>query len=209
MQEHDSSQTNRPARRFTWWKIPVAILLLFLIVFVVLLTGIVVNASRLNDPKQANTIIVLGARVEKDGTPTPILERRLDLAMLLYDQGYAPFIIVAGAQGVDEPITEALSMKNYLVAKGVPEADILLEDRSFNTIQSLTNAKTIMEEKGMETALVVSSDYHLWRILSMCKDIQLPASGAGAQNALTWPVAVQNTLRETISWMKYLVTRRL
>lgn len=196
---------NQMIRRIPWRKVLVALLITFFLIFIVLLSLIVINASRLDNPSPADVIIVLGARVEKDGKPTPLLERRLNRAKQLYDEAYAPMIIVAGAQGADEPTTEALSMQSYLVELGIPYEAILLEDQSYNTIQSLMNAKEIMTSADMETALVVSSDYHLWRVLSMCDDIGLQASGAGAQNALTWPVAVKNCLRETLSWMKYIL----
>lgn len=183
-----------------------AFIVFFLLSFVIMLSMVVINASRLDNPSPADVIIVLGARVEKDGKPTPLLERRLNRAKQLYDDAFAPVIIVAGAQGADEPVTEALAMQQYLVELGIPDEAIFLEDQSYNTIESLKNAKDIMASAGMKTALVVSSDYHLWRALSMCSDIGIEATGAGAQNALTWPVAVKNCVRETLSWMKYILT---
>ena len=202
-----SQEPETQKSKLRWWHIPLSVLLLCCMVVIILLGGIVLNASILNAPAQADVIVVLGARVTPEATPTPILERRLDLAYQLFTEGYAPAIIVAGAQGDDEPIPEAHAMKTYLSEKGVPSSSIYTEDQSFNTMQSLENAKAIMDANHMQNALVVSSDYHLWRTLSMCKDLGIPASGAGAQNALTWPVAVTNCLRETLSWIKYLFER--
>ncbi len=190
-----------------WWVYALAVALLMAITGGVLLTGIVVNAARLDDPAPADVMIVLGAAIDPTGFPMPNLQRRLDRALGLYREGYAPAIIVTGAQGHDEPMTEAVAMKAYLVERGVPEASVFLEDDSFNTRQNLEYARAIMEAEGFETALVVSSEYHLWRALSLCGDLSIEASGAGALGALTWPQVVKNWLRETASWVKYLAQR--
>jgi uncharacterized SAM-binding protein YcdF (DUF218 family) len=169
-----------------------------------LLVSVVVTAKRLNAPEPADTLIVLGAQVYRSGAPSPALKRRLDLAAALFEQGYAATIITTGAQGSNEPMPEADAMKNYLVAKGVPESAVLCDPHSYNTVENITNAKAIMDENGLETAIIVTSDYHLWRTLSICKDVGIPATGAGSQNAETLRVAIRNCLRETVSWIKYV-----
>lgn len=155
----------------------------------------------------ADAMIVLGAGINEQGLPKPMLERRLNRAAELYEAGYAPVIIVTGAKGKDEPISEARSMKTYLLAKGLPPEAVIEEDASYNTRQNLAYAQMIMEERGLVMAIVVSSDYHLWRALSICRDLGLSATGAGAQNALTRKQALVNCAQETLSWLKYLVTR--
>jgi len=188
-----------------WWFYFLLAAVLAAVLCIGILTGIVVNASKLDDPHPADVIIVLGAGIDEQGLPKPMLERRLNRALALYEAGYAQAIITTGAQGSDEPITEALSMMRYLADRGVPEASIHCEDASYNTKQNLAYAKIIMEERGYADALVVTSDYHLWRALSICRDLSIEASGAGAQNALTLRQAVINCLKETVSWVKYLL----
>lgn len=190
-----------------WWVYLLALFLLFCVAEMILLAGVIINASRLDAPQPADALIVLGAAIDDDGAPKPMLARRLDRAAALYEAGYAPLIIMTGAQGDDEPMPEAEAMKAYLVARGIPQEAILCESHSYNTRQNLQNAKDIMDTEGLHTAVVVSSDYHLWRALSICGDIGLPATGAGAQNALTVRWTVLNWLQETASWWKYLLTR--
>lgn len=173
-----------------------------------LLASVVCNAKRLNAPEPADVLIVLGAQVYRDETPSPALKRRLDVALALYQQGFAGKIITTGAQGDNEPMPEARAMKNYLVANGVPEDAVFCDPDSYNTIQNIGNAKTIMEAQGLASAIVVTSDYHLWRALSICKDFGIPATGAGSKNAETWPMAVRNCLQETLSLMKYRLISR-
>jgi len=171
-----------------------------------LFVAVVVNASRLNAPEPADVLIVLGAQVYRSGAPSPALKRRLDVALSLYQRGYAGKIITTGAQGSNEPMPEADAMKIYLVEHGVPEEDVFCDPDSYNTIENITHAKAIMDAEGLKTAIVVTSDYHLWRALSVCKGLGIPATGAGSKNAETWPMVVRNLVQETVSWVKYIVT---
>jgi len=171
-----------------------------------LFTAVAVNASRLNAPEPADALIVLGAQVYSSGAPSPALKRRLDVALSLYEQGYAGKIITTGAQGWNEPMPEAYAMKNYLVNLGVPEQDVFCDPDSYNTTQNITNAKAIMDAQGLRTAIVVTSDYHLWRALSVCRGLGIPATGAGSQNAETMHMTIRNLVQETMSWVKYVLT---
>ena len=193
---------NKPVyQKWQFYLLPVltiSVLLLFLLI------SVVVNAKRLNAPEPADTLIVLGAQVYRNGTPSPALKRRLDLALALYEEGFAGVIITTGAQGSNEPMPEADAMKNYLVANGIPEDVVFCDPDSFNTVENITNAKAIMDAEGFRTAIIVTSDYHLWRTLSICSDLGFPATGAGSLNAETWPMAVRNCLQETGSWVKYI-----
>ncbi len=190
-----------------WWLYPLVALLLAAVFEMCLFIGVTINASVLDAPKLADVIIVLGAGIDEVGQPKPELERRLVRAQELFDDGYAKAIIVTGAQGDDEPITEAISMKRYLMGLDVVESNVIIEEGSYNTMQNLTNAKAIMDKRGFTTAIVVSTDYHIWRALSMCEDLGIEATGAGARNAETFRQGLINCLRETVSWVKYMLTR--
>lgn len=172
-----------------------------------LFAAVAIQAKRLNAPALADVLIVLGARVEPDGTPSPALGRRLDRALACYEAGYAPVIITTGGQGDDEPMPEGEAMRAYLIAQGVPMAAVLAETNSYNTAENIEGAKAIMEEIGAETAVIVTSDYHLWRALDMAARAGIEATGAGSQNALTRPVAFRNIVQETLSWIKYVIIR--
>ena len=86
-----------------------------------------------------DAIIVLGAQVLPDGTPNVQLSWRLDAALEAYQKNNVP-IVVCGAQGRDEPVTEAEAMKRYLEDRGVPGDRILTDGKSFNTRQNLRKA---------------------------------------------------------------------
>ena len=148
-----------------------------------------------------DAIIVLGAQVKPDGTPSVQLGWRLDAAMDAYMQKNVP-VIVCGSQGKDEPMTEAEAMKNYLVGKGVPEKDILTDPDSFNTNQNLRNAAKLLQDRPeIRKVLVVTSDYHVPRSLAIAGDMGFDACGMGSPcKPEYW---LKNHAREALAWCKY------
>ena len=83
----------------------------------------VVNASNLNERVPADAIVVLGA-AQYDGTPSPALQRRLDRALELYQDGLADEIVLTGSKQPNDRYTEAFSGFRYLAGLGVPESDL-------------------------------------------------------------------------------------
>lgn len=129
-------------------------------------------------PKKSDCIIILGCQVR--GTSlSQFLKERLDRGIELYNQGFAKYIIVSGGQGPGEDITEAEAMKTYLVSKGIDENNIIMEDKSSNTMENLKNSKFIMDRKGFNTAIIISNKYHLLRASIMAKRTGLNASYSG------------------------------
>ena len=166
-----------------------------LVAFVVVMEKSVPAAA----PEDTRAIIVLGAQVKEDGSLSLQLKWRLDKAVEVYTAWPQP-IVVCGAQGTDEPTTEARAMRDYLMQCGVPEADILMDETSFNTRQNLQNARSLLREE-ITRVLVVTSDYHLPRALALARDAGFEPSGAGSPIKLIyWP---KNHFREALAWVKY------
>lgn len=146
-------------------------------------------------------IVVLGAQVREDGTPSVQLQWRLDAAAKAWRRQPVT-VIVCGAQGSDEPMPEALVMKQVLMEAGIPEESILTDSDSFNTRENLENARKMIENEQTELpALIVSSQYHVPRALALARDVGLHATGLGSPcKAEFW---VKNHFREALSWVKY------
>ncbi|MGD8188461.1 YdcF family protein [Brevibacillus ginsengisoli] len=125
-------------------------------------------------PHKADVAIVLGAAVWGD-QPSPGLKERLNKSLWLYQQKFVPKILVSGGLGNGKPISEAAAMKQYLLAKGVPEEAILIEDQSHDTYQNLLNSKQIMERHQLQTALIVSHEFHLARAVDIARTLQMKA----------------------------------
>jgi len=148
-----------------------------------------------------DAIIVLGAQVKPDGSPSVQLSWRLDAAAEAYGEKKVP-VVVCGAQGNDEPMPEAVAMKQYLIEKGVAEEDILTDPDSFNTNQNLRNAGVLLKDKPeVGKVLVVTSDYHVPRSLALAKDQGFEAVGLGSPcKPEYW---LKNHAREALAWIKY------
>ena len=152
-----------------------------------------------------DAIIVLGAQVRPDGSPSVQLGWRLDAAIEAWKEKQVP-IVVCGAQGSDEPMPEAEAMRKYMIEKGIPAEDIMIDPDSFNTNQNLTNAqKLLSSHTSIGSILVVTSDYHVPRSLAIAEDLGFKASGLGSPcKPEYW---LKNHTREALAWIKYWLTK--
>ena len=162
----------------TLFKLAFTLAMLFALVYAFLFAYLLVREHNVPAPGNTQAIIVLGAQVNPDGQPSRQLELRLLEALKAYEAAPKP-VIVSGAQGKDEPVTEASVMKSWLEQKGVDPQHILMEDKSFNTRQNLENAKALLGE-GVKDVLIITSDYHLPRALDVARDAGLDPSGIGS-----------------------------
>ena len=178
----------------------IALVLLGLACVVGLMGFVYYKETHLPPIGDSDAIIVLGAQVKEDGTPSVALERRLTAALESYRQD-RQLIIVCGAQGGNEPRAEGDVMRDWLLARGVPDEDVIAETESFNTRENLTHAKGIMEERGLREALVVTSDYHVARALELCRQVGIPATGKGSPSKPEY--FIKNHFREGLSWIKF------
>jgi len=162
--------------------------------------------THLPEQVDSDVIIVLGAQVKADGTPSVALERRLTAALETYETD-PQVIICCGAQGINEPAAEGDVMRAWLIERGVREADVIAETDSFNTRENLMNAKKIMHERGLSQALVVTSDYHVARALALTKQVGISATGKGSPSKPEY--FIKNHIREGLSWIKFALESML
>ena len=153
-----------------------------------------------------DAIVVLGAQVKPDGTPSVQLQWRLDAAYGAWQEKQC-LIVTCGAQGSNEPDAEGRVMKAYLTGLGVPENQVLVDDTSFNTRQNLENAAALLQNSGVETVLIVTSDYHLPRAMALAEDQGLTATGLGSPTKPEY--WIKNHAREAIAWLKYWAEKYL
>jgi len=162
----------------------------------------VVQQGKQARPEKSDVILVLGCRINGE-YPSLSLQYRLDKALELYEQGYGKVLLVSGGQGPDEIMPEARLMKEYLMSHGVEEANILVEDRSSSTYENIEFSKKIMDEKGYRSAVVVTSDFHIYRSVSMAKKAGIKATGAPAPS-VDW-LKTSYRIRETLAILHYWV----
>jgi uncharacterized SAM-binding protein YcdF (DUF218 family) len=118
------------------------------------------------EAQPADVILVLGA-AEYHGRPSPVLKARLDHALDLYRRHLAPRIMTTGGAGGDPVFTEGDVGRDYLTSQGVPPEAIVVEREGSSTVASTALAGEIMRRMGMQSAIVVSDGYHIYRVKKM------------------------------------------
>ena len=142
--------------------------------------------------------IVLGAGLRGEQV-SPILAKRLDAAAAYSERNPGALIIVCGGLGEGAAITEAEAMRRYLVTRGVPNERIVMEGLSTSTYESLSFAREILIDYFPDgfRAVLITSDFHLYRTVSLAGGIGIPASRIGSHTSwYAWPV---NYLREMLA----------
>lgn len=180
-------------------------LLVAIIAYLGVVGMLVWRVNNVPDIQDYDAIVVLGAQVKPDGSLSLQLTWRLDTAYEAWQRKNCP-VVVCGAQGGDEPMPEAHAMRDYLIAKGVPPEQILMDDASFNTQQNIRNAAELLGDSA-HTVLIVTSDYHLPRAMALAEDMGLQATGAGAETLPEY--WVKNYGREALAWIKYWMQKYL
>ena len=119
-----------------------------------------------DEARPADVIVVLGA-AEYRGHPSPVLRARLDHALDLYLRKMAPRIMTTGGAGGDPVFTEGGVGRTYLMNRGVPTEAIVVASEGDSTVESTALAGEIMRRMGLQSAIVVSDGYHIYRVKKM------------------------------------------
>lgn len=122
---------------------------------------------------QADAIVVLGASVRPDGSLSQILADRVEGAIVLYQEGVAPKIIMSGDNGEDS-YNECAAMKRYAVERGVPSEDIFCDHAGFSTYDTMYRAKNIF---GCQRVVVSTQTYHLYRAIYAGEGLGMTVAG--------------------------------
>lgn len=171
------------------------------LVFFIFASG---QSQKANGKERA--IIVLGAGI-KGQTVGDVLKRRLQATILAFEENPNAVIVVTGGQGYQEDIPEALAMQRFLVANGVPEASIIMEDKSTSTEENLTNAKALLAKAGIEEnqpIAVATSAFHCYRARTYAKKLgfsHVTSVPASVSQTVIAPVYMRETLAVLYMWV--------
>ena len=128
-----------------------------------------------NNRQKRDVIIVLGYPAKKDGSMSPILRERISKAAKLYHEGIAGIIICTGG-AVANNYVEADVMAQALIELGVSDCSIIRERLAKSTYENLVNSKKIIQDKGLKTAVIVSSPWHLRKASSYAYKLEIDHS---------------------------------
>lgn len=189
------------------------ILRIFLFLTAILLIGFSVlivkiyNQSRIDEARQVDGIVVLGAS-QWNGSPSPIFKSRLDHAFNLYKNNYASKIILTGGVGEDESMSESSVGKIYLMQKGVKESAIYIEEEGRTSWQSLNQVAQIIKDQNLDSVILVSDSFHMMRLKKMAGDLGFKSFLSPVRNSLIAQnkiVKLKYILREVVVYIAYLL----
>ena len=147
--------------------------------------GPIVGNARTDAGDDTAYIVVLGARVNEDGTPSMSLGWRLEAALDFLERHPSCKAVLSGARGDDEGATEAECMRVWLTQRGIEEGRLILEDESTNTQENIANSFELIAQReggsreGVGIA-VVSSSYHLYRAKLIAVGLGVRVTGIAA-----------------------------
>lgn len=148
--------------------------LLLILNFVVVLSTM--GKIKSEPTKKADCILVLGAGIKPDGTPSKMLKDRLDKSIELYKSKTAPKLLVSGDNGTVD-YNEVKVMADYIKGKGVPKEDVFLDHAGFSTYETIYRAGDVFNVK---TCVIVTQKYHEYRALYIAQRLGVKAEGVFA-----------------------------
>ena len=140
------------------------------------------SVGRSNDSREVDAIVVMGV-AQYDGRPSPQLQARLDHVLKLWNEGVATLVVTTGGNQPGDRFTEARASADYLVAGGIPESSISMEDIGSTTLQSLQGVAEILHSRGLSSVEIVTDPYHALRSRLIAQDLGLTAYVSPTENS--------------------------
>jgi uncharacterized SAM-binding protein YcdF (DUF218 family) len=156
----------------------------------------------------ADAAIVLGAAVWGSQV-SPVFQERVNHGIDLYQNGKIRKLIFTGGQGNSTEPTESSVARIYALQRGIPAADILIEQKSKTTYENILYAKQIADAYGLCKVLVVSDPLHMKRAVAMARDIGFEAEPSPTPSTRYRGLGSQARLlaHETYYYIGYLLRR--
>jgi len=159
--------------------------------------------SRVEAPKNADYVIVLGARV-KGTVPSLAFASRINAAAKYLKENKDTIVIASGGKGSGEDISEAECIKRELVKQGISETRVILENHSTDTYENINFSKKLIPPNA-NVGLVVTNNFHLYRAISIARDQGLDVQGLPAKTPRK--AVIKSYTREYLAITKYYLKR--
>lgn len=175
------NKLKKPKRRKVFFILTLSFLGLALVLLLFDLCVVMMSAGKIISAEEAagfdaDCILILGAGVREDGSPTYILLDRLDAGIELYNLAVSGKILVSGDHG-RENYDEVNAMKDYAVSKGISSQDVFMDHAGFSTYESMYRAREVFNAKKI---VIVTQEYHLYRAIYIANALGLDAVGVKA-----------------------------
>lgn len=154
--------------------------------------------------------IVLGAAVWRGNglgdRPSPTLRQRIDVGYDLLQQNAIPRLVVTGASAPGER-AEAEIARNEFIKRGVDPSKLIAESSSHSTLDQVFFIKNELKKKqGWDRFIIISDQYHLARVIEMCRFNGLLAVGSPSHISQPFLDLAYYRLRESVALLAYWLT---
>lgn len=179
----------------------------FVLIIIIYIAGnavSVISFSKKSENISCDAAIVPGAAVGYEGV-SEVYKQRLNHAIELYNSNQIKYIIVTGGVGEGNMYSDAYIAGMYLRSQGIPDSAILLEEKSTVTQENMKYSKEIMDENGLDSALIVSDPLHMKRSMLMAKDEGINAHTSPTESSAykTFRTKAPFALREIFLYIGY------
>jgi SanA protein len=156
------------------------------------------NKRIVHDPSQLPpdaAAVVLGTSPRSlRGGPSPFFEGRMDAAAKLYHSNAVRRFVLSGDNRRAE-YNEPAAMRESLRQRGVPDSALVLDPAGYRTLESILRARSVFR---LQSAVIITDDFHLPRALFLCAMTNFDAVGYAAQS-VPWSESYRARFRETFS----------
>lgn len=115
------------------------------------------------EPPDGATLIVLGCQVRGE-EPSLMLHRRIDAALVYIQSNPDTVAVLSGGQGEGEHISEAEAIYRQLMANGVNQDRMFLENTSTSTYENVAFSEAVIAASGLsKNVAVVTDGFHQYR----------------------------------------------
>ena len=152
----------------------------------------IVAAARTDKEPNAPYLIVLGAGVNGE-EPSLSLHNRLTAALDYLEEYPDSKVVLSGAQGPGEHISEAECMRRWLTENGVSPERLIMEEKASSTYENIAFSLEKIAEDGGEAegrVAIASSEYHLYRAKYIAA--KLGTQPLGVAGRTSYPVLMLN-----------------
>ncbi|GHT79997.1 hypothetical protein FACS1894130_10320 [Spirochaetia bacterium] len=146
-----------------------AVFICFALSFIITESIIVYNMNGVLK-KNVDYVIVLGCQVDGSIPSIPLM-RRINIASKYLKENMKTKVVVTGGKGRGENISEAEAMRNVLIRSGINTERIFIENNATSTKENLKFSDELYDLSNKDI-IIVSSDYHMYRALSMAKKLK-------------------------------------
>jgi len=175
----------------------IAILVAGVVVYLAVTAVQVWMTGRRYEQRSAGAIVVMGA-AQYNGVPSPDLAARLDEAIILWHQHVASTVMVTGSKEAGDRYTEAEASARYLVAAGIPGADIE-QAGGRDSWENLVDAAPTLLARRQDPVLMVTDKFHEDRSLAIASSVGLTAYPTPTQTSpITGISSVPYYAKETV-----------